>query len=463
MGLLTSAASRAEVPVFPVVGAGGREAAEALWLLPGVRMVDTPRAAAVLVVIGRLTRALLHPVLLVHDQMPGPRATLWWPVDGRPADDGTDGDEGLLAALPDVVTTTAGDAAGLRAVFADLLAGRRPWGPPALADIESPRWRGVGPYGHGGEGMMGGVPYGRPFAEMAEDPDGLMLDQLPLQIGPLFPALPPGLVLHLGLQGDVIRGVTLGDNPYRSWPGDPPVGPLDSAPFLDARTSPTTVAALEVARARHHLRWLARTLRLHGLDARGRRIAALAGGLSATDRPAVEALARRLGRDRGLAGATAGVGVADQATLEPLGIELAGGPVARAAGVAIDARTDDPAYAGLDFEPVVHHGGDARARLRQRVAEAAQALALAERAGDAVRSPGPPVEGPRGPLAPGRTMPSSSLIDLLPTLLDGQEWGDAVTTVASLDLDLEEAAADQSATAWPQTPTGTSTTSTRTP
>ncbi|MDP8954464.1 MAG: hypothetical protein M3N37_06020 [Actinomycetota bacterium] len=155
--------------------------------------------------------------------------------------------------------------------------------------------------------------------------------------------------------------------------------------------------------------------------------------------------------------------MADQATLEPLGIELAGGPVARAGGVAIDARTDDPAYACLDFEPVVHHGGDARARLRQRVAEAAQALALAERAGDALRSPGPPVEGPRGPLAPGRTMPSSSLIDLLPTLLDGQEWGDAVTTVASLDLDLEEAAVDQSTTAWPQTPTGTSTASTRTP
>jgi hypothetical protein len=30
---------------------------------------------------------------------------------------------------------------------------------------------------------------------------------------------------------------------------------------------------------------------------------------------------------------------------------------------------------------------------------------------------------------------------LLPALLEGQEWGDAVATVASLDLDLEEAAA----------------------
>ncbi len=437
MGLLTAAASRADVPVFPVPGAGGREAAEALWRVPGVRVVDTPRAAMVLLVIGRLTRALLPSTLQVHDQMPGPRATVWWPPTQLP-------DDGLVAALPNVVTTAAGDIHGLRTVFSDLLTGRRPSDPPALPDIESPRWRGVGPYGHGGEGMMGGVPFGRPMAEMTDDPDGLMLDQLPLHVGPLFPALPAGLVLHLGLAGDVLRGVTVGDNPYRSWPGDLPVGPLDTAPFLDARTVATTVAALEVARARHHLGWLARALRLHGLSARSRRISALAQSLSVADRPSVDALARRLGRDRGLAAATSGVGVVDQAMLELLGIELAGGPVWRAAGVSVDARTGDPAYADLDFEPVVHAEGDARARLRQRADEAAQALALAERAGDLERAPGRPVESPRGALTPGAAMPSSALISLLPGLLDGQEWGDAVTTVASLDIDLEEAAADQS-------------------
>lgn len=318
---------------------------------------------------------------------------------------------------------------------------------------------------------MGGVPYGRPFAEMADDPDGLMLDRLPLQVGPLFPALPPGLILHLGLAGDVIRGVVVGDNPYRSWPGDLPVGPLDTAPFLDAVGGSTTVAALEVERARHHLRWLARTLRLHGLAARGQRIATLAQSLSVGDRPAVEALARRLGRDRGLAAATSGVGVVDQTWLERLVVDpsedraagdsapradVPGGPVARAAGLAGDARTDDPAYADLGFEPVVHQEGDARARLRQRAAEADQALVLAERAGDLVRSPGLPVEGPRGALTPGGAMPSSALIGLLPGVLDGLEWGDAVTTVASLDLDLEEAAFDQSIAVWP-TMTGPST------
>jgi hypothetical protein len=217
------------------------------------------------------------------------------------------------------------------------------------------------------------------------------------------------------------------------------LGPLDSAPFVDALTSPTTVAALEIARARHHLVWLARTLRLHGLEARGRRVLALARSLTPADRPAVEGLARRIGRDRGLATATSGVGVIDQARLEALGV-LAGGPVVRAAGAGIDTRTSDPAYADLGFVPIVHSPGDGRARLRQRVAEAAQALALAERAGDRERAPGWPVEGPRGALAPGQALPSAALAAMVPELVDGMEWGDAVTTIASLDLDLEEAA-----------------------
>ena len=159
-GWLASLAGQADVPVFPVVGAGGRIAAEKLWLLPGVRVVDHPRAAVVLVVVGRLTRALLHPTLTVHDQMPGPRATVWWPVGG--AGGGAD----LVGALPDVVTAPpgGGDGDGLREVFADLLAGRRPSEPPALPDMEPVKWRGVGPYGRvdravenlaGGAGVAG--------------------------------------------------------------------------------------------------------------------------------------------------------------------------------------------------------------------------------------------------------------------------------------------------------------------
>lgn len=436
-GWLASLAGRGDVPVFPVVGAGGRIAAEELWLLPGVRVVDHPRAAVVLVVVGRLTRALLHPTLTVHDQMPGPRATVWWPVGGAGA--GAD----LVAALSDVVTARPGDGHGLREVFADLLAGRRPSDPPALPDMEPVKWRGVGPYGHGGTGMTGGVPFGRPLPGRAPDPDGLQLDQLPLQVGPLLRALPPGLVLHVQLQGDVVRQATLGDNPFRAWPGDPAPGPLDTAVFVRAQTAPVSLATLEVERARHHLRWLARTLDLHGLGARSLRLRALAHSLSPADHTAVVALARSLGRSRSLASATTGLGVVDQSGDGRSG-DVPGGPVARAGGAPVDGRSDDPAYEGLGFAPVVHEGGDAWARLRQRAAEAAQALELANAAGDRVRRPGDPLEGPRGLLAPDRPSPSAMLANLVPGLLAGREWGDAMTTVASLDLDMEEAALDQS-------------------
>ncbi len=48
--------------------------------------------------------------------------------------------------------------------------------PPILPDVEPSPWRGVGPYGQGGKGMTGGVPYGRPLAGRGPDRDGLELD-----------------------------------------------------------------------------------------------------------------------------------------------------------------------------------------------------------------------------------------------------------------------------------------------
>lgn len=425
-GSLAALAAGADVPVLPVAGAGGRVAAEEVALLPGVRVVDTPRAANVLLVVGRITPALRRPLLRVHDQLAAPRATVWWPADGQ------GDDEALPAAMPDVVVGRAGDGGALRRVLADLLSGARRSDPPALADDDPAEWRGVGPYGQGGKGMTGGVPYGRPLAGRAPDPDGLELDQLPLHVGPMFPPFPPGLVLDVQLQGDVIRDVSVGENPFADDQRRAPVA-LDTAVFVEALTAARPVATLEVARARHHLRWAARALRLHGLHADALRLLALARSVGPAHRGAVDDLAHRLRRRRSLRWATGDVGVvaADH---------VSGGPVARAAGRAADARLDDPAYDGIDFSPVVHEGGDARARLGQRLAEAAQALDLAERAGSRLRQPGPPLEGPRGPLAAGEPLPSAALLGLLPGLLAGREWGDAMTTVVSLDLDVEEAA-----------------------
>ena len=115
----------------------------------------------------------------------------------------------------------------------------------------------------------------------------------------------------------------------------------------------------------------------------------------------------------------------------------AGGPVLRASGLSRDERTDDPAYRDLGFEPIVHEASDARARLAQRLAEARQALQLAGRAGELVHDPGAPLESPRGRLAAG-DLPADRILRLVPSLLEGMEWGDAVSTVVSLDLDTDE-------------------------
>jgi hypothetical protein len=48
-------------------------------------------------------------------------------------------------------------------------------------------------------------------------------------------------------------------------------------------------------------------------------------------------------------------------------------------------------------------------------------------------------EAPRGPLTAGAS-PDAGLVALLPELLVGMEWGDAVTTVVSLDIDVTESA-----------------------
>lgn len=54
---------------------------------------------------------------------------------------------------------------------------------------------------HGGMAM----PAGLPMADRAPDRDGLMLDRLHLPLGPVLPFWPAGLVLHVGLQGDVVQ------------------------------------------------------------------------------------------------------------------------------------------------------------------------------------------------------------------------------------------------------------------
>lgn len=436
MGLsavLTRLAEGAPVPVFPFIGEGAREAVQDLRLEPRLRLVDSPRSANVLLAAGAFCGPLLRPALRIHDQLSHPRCTVWWPLGAL---------TGRLAAVcPGLVTAAPGTdivQAILRSHTA-LLRGERPSDPPILPDVPPAPWRGVGPYGQGGKGMTGGVPYGRPLAGRAPARDGLELDQLPVRFGPFFPPFPPGLILDVKLQGDVLQEVTVGQIPFRGRGTGTVEYTSALAPFCAALRGPVPVATIELARARHHLRWLAEMLRVHGLTALGQRTLRLSTRLAPERVSEVRALAATLRRWHALTPATSGVCVVRAPDLASHGVT---GPVARASGLATDARADDPAYRRLGFQPLMQGAGDAQARVSQRLAEAVQALDLTARAGDACTERTDAVESPWGRLTADRS-PVVPVLALLPSLLIGQEWGDAITTTISLDLDLEAALASQ--------------------
>lgn len=403
--------------MFLACGVGGGAVEAVLRRSRQIRVVDSPRSATVLVVAGRIPGSLDEALDRVHDQLGRPRATVWW-TGGAP------GDVGLRWPEATVVGGDGDVVAAAITVHRDLLLGARASDPPRSPDVEPNEWRGVGPYGQGGKAMTGGVPYGRPMAGRGDDRDGLSLDVVPIRVGPFFPVFPPGLVLQVVFAGDVVTSAEV-----QAWrPDDGGVGeavPDDATtPFAAAAAGrPVAVADLEMARARHHLRWLARLLHLYGLDGLGRRALALAAGGATPS--AVAALARRLDRPWSLGRQTAGVGA-----VTGDGAAAWGGPVARAAGIADDARSRSSTYAALDFEPVTFASGDVRDRWRQRLGEVAQALDLAARSGGAVVEPGETVERP----APALTDETATALG---AVLRGLEWGDAAATIASLDLCLD--------------------------
>lgn len=199
-------AAGAKVPVFIAIGDDAPGAAVTLPRQPGLSVVETPRAASILVVAGRVPDALIPYLHRLHDQLPHPRATLLWQSPPLPA-------------MPNAVAVAADDDIGAAAtgVFADLLTGDRTSEPDVLPDAPPTEWRGVGPHGQGGKGMMGGTPYGRPMAMTDDDiRDGLALDSYTADFGPFMPFFPPGLVLTVTLQGDVIQKVIVKHPPFDS-------------------------------------------------------------------------------------------------------------------------------------------------------------------------------------------------------------------------------------------------------
>ena len=430
--LLRSAAARvargAPARVFIIEGANPPQSLPFLRLHHVVDVVETPRAATLLLVAGTLPPALGEAARLVHDQMPRPRITVYWREEQTTAR--------VTSTPPARDRTVTGEASAVAHELHDLqrqlITGALQSEGDELPDVEPAEWRGVGPHGQGGAGMTGGTPYGRPMAETAADRDGLKLDQLRVLVGPYVPTLPVGLTLSLKLQGDVIQEVAVEDNPFAA-----EATRVSTDIFHRALREPVRIADVEMARARHHLIWLAGFLRTQGLRALGTRALALARTLSFESGSSIGAFRRLLERTHALA-STKSVGVTPRDSVSGRAL----GPVERAAGGTADERAGDDAYRALGFAVVSQREGDARARWRQRIAEAEQAIGLAARARErnAMTGGRGRVESPRG-LVTATSTPLPALLALLSGTLAGMEWGDAVTFAASLDIDLRDGVA----------------------
>ncbi len=318
--------------------------------------------------------------------------------------------------------------------------------------------------------------------------DGLPMEWAEAPFGPLFPGLPGGLMLTLTLDGDTVaQAKTTPGMVHRGlaaiWPG-----PASSFPNRLALLDPQTpvayhvlasralehaaavepdgamerhrVGALERERAASHLSWLADFAALLG----DRWLAGRAEELQcALMRAADERSVSRVGREIATFVRRVERTPFLRMRLDGIGhdashaAEKNGGPFARARGLAVDARRDDPTYRDLGFVPVLHDGGDAWARLRVRLGELTQSVELIRAVGTTT-FPAPPaltvgsgrgkatVETPRGPatlhivLQDGRVTealldpPSALLVTLVPGMAEGRELADALIGISSLDL-----------------------------
>lgn len=397
------------MPAYAAIGSGALERVEHLSVRSGVRLVSTPRRAFILLVAGRIRSEDREALRRVHDQLPHPRATLWW---------GTTFVEEL--ERPVWLSAEEDPLPRMRDLYRQLLDGSRASESALLADEPPVPWRGRGDHGQGGEGMMGGTPYGRPMPMPDDDiRDGLMLDACTVRIGPFLSQLPAGLALEVTLQGDVLQHTEVLRPPLPPRSGD------EELSFQSARDGPT-VATLERARAAHHLRCIARVLVILQLGPLAERCRRAAAVIERGDELAFGRL-RTLLRFSGAANAIpAGLGRLDAADAGALG-----GVALRAAGEAVDTRNDLPVYRKHGFRPLSQPEGDARARFRQWLAEAEQSLRLAACAGADRTELDGDVE------IPWRRQPACGTPAILryrlAGLLRGLEWQEAMLVINSFE------------------------------
>ena len=239
--------------------------------------------------------------------------------------------------------------------------------------------------------------------------DGLVMEDLEVEVGPIASPLPTGIVARMTLDGDVVCKAEIEATLTEVDPLTPdPTTPAAWQAALDVTGGDGTswIADVEVERAASHARYFMALGALLGWEQLVDRARELARALHRApgDRVAEHAKPAALRLDKLARSRRLGVrlrGIAPVNTERAADLGLAG-PNVRASGVPDDARAAHPAYAALGFTPVVEEHGDALARTRVRAREigvSLDVLASYAAARPAVPVPTPVlVEGPRGPL-----------------------------------------------------------------
>ncbi|MGA0587927.1 hypothetical protein ACO2Q2_12470 [Dyella sp. KRB-257] len=461
MSALRALAAAAPVPVFVAIGADAGDHIDDLGLQPSLQRVASPRHASVLLVAGEVREHDVAALRRLHDQLPHPRATLCWACDA-PANFGA----------PRTLPPNRDPVPALRELYRQLLAGEHPSEPDLLPDEPPAPWRGVGEYGQGGKGMMGGAPYGRPMPMTDDDlRDGLALDAYTLRLGPFMPTLPAGLVLSLTVQGDVIQHAHMESPPL--WPAPPSsshapydgavrqVEPFDGSSLLketgaaafagsrprdpglvgslaaksrehddrDAPDNARTLAHREYRRAAQHLRCIARLLAVLELASLAERCRRMACAVEHGEPCSIDALRRALVRSGAFAAIPPGLG-----TLDPLMATVLGGTARRAADVGVGERRHDQAGREPDRNALMQRDGDVRARLHQWLDEAEQSMRLAHRAGDvalSTASRADELDAEHDPLPADKAV---AIRGVFTTLLRGLEWHEAMLVINSFEV-----------------------------
>jgi hypothetical protein len=210
--------------------------------------------------------------------------------------------------------------------------------------------------------------------------------------------------------------------------------------FFEARKQAAPIARLELEWTRYHLRALFHALHLAGLPDLALRALQLADDCDLAKIAVLGKRFKALKRSLKCRGFFA-LHLPKRGALSKEQAQTLGGYAARAAGIDDDTRAEDESYRRLGFSLIAQQESNTQTRWRQRLAEIAQSLTLADRAqqDNVVTANLEALETPRGPWRDELPKDASALLE---DLLPGLEWGEALATIASLYL----AAASQ----WPR-------------